>query len=424
MEQLIVNEETREISFGGKTWISYTYFKNPKWALSQGLWDEAFKKINETEEGKNKEYYKAFHKVFGCTLKAFCKFFNGAMNRVWIKPVYPLVMQYAWAPRGKSISGYNVTKIWNAIDKIRQAESDGLHHLVPWIIKFEKDPKQLKEMFGERVWKQLCKNSKTRNKLLADQTNVDNIVINGRKELILSRYHGSIEAAIKVPSKYLRWGNLVEFDEAFIWIMENKPQAIDKKVNGHALRHLFWDTRQQADELGERFNPEWSIRKMKEKHQEFSRRILEKDFSAERFKWLEGRNLPTTFAYAGGYTATLLQSPFEVAEEGSAMRHCVASYISWCQKGRYLVYSIRKGEERSSTLGIDQSVSARVWEIQQHYGQCNKRVESWEELMLAKALVEEINLRLRMRKGVECLTQLLAPPQALPAPNWLPEIRE
>ncbi len=121
-----------------------------------------------------------------------------------------------------------------------------------------------------------------------------------------------------------------------------------------------------AVRMGVDLNPEWGLNRIRREHDEWVKRDRAKRYSA------------ATFASAwtlekGGYSATLLTTPLEVAIEGGTMRHCVASYASYAQKGIYAVLRI-DGKERA-TLGLNWTDSeTNAWTLDQVYGVCNARV--------------------------------------------------
>lgn len=57
-------------------------------------------------------------------------------------------------------------------------------------------------------------------------------------------------------------------------------------------------------------------------------------------------------ASVNGYAFIALRTPLMVAEEGSAMHHCVGSYITDVMKGRCSIISVKQGGERVATLEI------------------------------------------------------------------------
>jgi hypothetical protein len=90
---------------------------------------------------------------------------------------------------------------------------------------------------------------------------------------------------------------------------------------------------------------------MHEEHDRVSRAIAAGRFSDEHFEELA--HVIPLHVNCQDWTAQLLESPLDIAEEGRAMRHCIASYIGEVAHGEYAVFSIRNpAGERYSTLGL------------------------------------------------------------------------
>ncbi len=97
---------------------------------------------------------------------------------------------------------------------------------------------------------------------------------------------------------------------------------------------------------------------------------------------------------ATSYSATALVSAKELAEEGAAMHHCVASYASMCVRGDCQIYSIKKAGKRVATLELriaarmhtDPSLgsAASLVEIGQLHGPCNADVDRFIKVFAEK----------------------------------------
>lgn len=55
----------------------------------------------------------------------------------------------------------------------------------------------------------------------------------------------------------------------------------------------------------------------------------------------------------GEYVVTPLSTTGEIVMEGAAMRHCVAGYANSAKTYRYLILSVTKDGQRSSTIGMN-----------------------------------------------------------------------
>lgn len=161
------------------------------------------------------------------------------------------------------------------------------------------------------------------------------------------------------------------------------------------LKDTVVDTHRMSQRIGETFNPKWSIKKLEQKHVEFTSRI-----ELERYPdtQIEAMLKFKKEFHKGDITATLLQTPKQIKEEGTAMKHCVAYYADECCAGRYLVYSFRKNGARISTLGLHvYGVNGEVVSFSQHYGHCNSTVKDAEELDFRVDILNDYKDKMKCR---------------------------
>lgn len=166
---------------------------------------------------------------------------------------------------------------------------------------------------------------------------------------------------------------------------------------------LYTDTSSMIKNLNRKhrfefkFNPNWSLRRMKEEHDRLSRLLLEiKEKGNKYLDEIDIRALHKNaidFTFESGVTAALLSRYSEIVNEGSIMNHCVAMFANSCIDGNYLVYSLKKGDTRT-TLGIDVSDSPRKYKLSQHYMKYNRIVEDEDFLQAAKQIILELNQRM------------------------------
>lgn len=75
------------------------------------------------------------------------------------------------------------------------------------------------------------------------------------------------------------------------------------------------------------------------------------------------------------YAIQPLRTPREIADEGSAMRHCAATYIKWVFDGRSHLASVTSGGKRVATLELaGPKAGARRFSVVQLRGPCNSAV--------------------------------------------------
>ena len=153
----------------------------------------------------------------------------------------------------------------------------------------------------------------------------------------------------------------------------NYKQSIFIERDFMRMVHIYTDTKRMANDLGERFNQNWSLRKLQEKHKEFTYEINNQEYSEDPFPWLSDEYHLGEFTSLG-CTAKMLKSPMVVLMEGETMYHCVGGYAQLCNAGDYVVYHITDENGEESTLGLYRDNG--VIRISQHYGSSNKRIEN------------------------------------------------
>lgn len=332
--------------------------------------------------GHPKEFNARFTAAVECTPSKFLKLANALMYKVFVaKYSDKLVKNFALSEyrpwKRSAISSARLVKLESAADKLQQAMGDGLWNITPFIYHLNKSPKELKEMFGKGLWSSLCKNSFTRNKLICAfgesraTNNVSTIKELNLVSSTLLRKFPSTYYEVPYVLKHLSFSRKGEYakvtDNDFLFVLE---------------------TKRMADQLGEVFNPQWSKRKMHEKHEQFSRDITARDYSDEPFSFVQ--DLPNSFS-TEEFTCKLLDSKFKIALEGKEMHHCVASYADRSSRGEYLVYAVMQGDEKYSTIGFTRDKATGKVRIQQHYKRFNANVDHQGAKDIALLLESEIN---------------------------------
>ena len=166
-----------------------------------------------------------------------------------------------------------------------------------------------------------------------------------------------LDTTLRISSGVL---NIHPFPDEHLEIVDRIIPKRDK-VTFRQTNHLVLDAQRM---LGDAFNPNWSYARMKREHDEAVCAENAKRYSAAPFA------KPWSYE-ADGYTATLLTSPLDIANEGRFMRHCVASYAKLAARGSYAVFEI-DGKERA-TLGVKRHNFGAV--LDQCYGACNSNVK-------------------------------------------------
>jgi len=336
--------------------------------------------------GHPKDFNARFTTAANCTPSKFLKLVNALMYKVFVaKYSDKLVKNFTLSDyrpwRQSTISSSRLVKLESAADKLQQAMDDGLWNITPFIYQLNKSPKELKEMFGKGLWSRLCKNSFTRNNLLCTFYELSN-----RNDSIDSRI---IKELNLVSSTILRKFSINSYT---IYSYELMHLSFSRKgeyakVTINDLLFVV-ETRCMADQLGEVFNPQWSKRKMHEKHEQFSRDITARDYPDEPFSFVQ--DLPSSFS-TEEFTCKLLDSKFKIALEGKEMHHCVAFYANSSSRGEYLVYAVMQGDEKYSTIGFTRDKVTGKVRIQQHYKRFNAKVDHQGAKDIALLLESEIN---------------------------------
>lgn len=327
----------------------------------------------------DKAFNRELTEYLGLPPKKWASVFNGVATSVWIRPIEWYVNRLARGMRGRVSLG-QVEMIWQCKSILDQARSDGIAHIVPILLVEKAPPDAVKRKVGRSRWKRLAHNSFSRNALIARF---------GMESMDLP--------STAIP--YAAWAD----ERALHWACNNRDCRLKDRQRLLALAHIYEDTYRMALRLGECFNDRWSLRRMLEEHDRLSKAITKGKYSDNPFDLYE--RVGDFCVKHQGWAAVWLKSPYEIAEEGNAMRHCVASYIPDACEGRYLVFSIRNvAGNRYSTLGVsvdcvDEGSSESFWlRPVQHLCAMNHPVEDQRALALADEAVSEFSKLLNRKR--------------------------
>lgn len=284
-----------------------------------------------------------------------------------------------------------------AIPFIEQAVKDKIKHLIPIIALFKAEPKEIKKALGSTLWKGLCKNSYSRNRLILQGFDFSRSY-EGRVELI-----NNLQV---MPSSLLKSKLKHHPHEALKLAKEELGISYESMKSSREVRVIlqeFMDTKRMLQDEGVEFNPNWSYRRLKEEHTAASRRqqeVYNNREAQQNANYLEPlkvdfSNLHTgliPYEFDSGVKAVPLLSVKEVQAEGSAMHHCVGSYANDCAQGCYVVYSLEKDGQKS-TLGIIVSKvdDRKMFMFNQHYGKCNALITDKDVLVAGTEIVNYLN---------------------------------
>ena len=285
-------------------------------------------------------------------------------------------------------------KVWKYRDLLMQTLKDGNEHLLPVVFEFNQDTHALKKRFGKSLWKKVCKNSFTRNKLLVDTSR------SCMAEVTFEQY-----VQLDIPSTLLKvsgnaWQGKAWAKNAY---KGRYAKTLTQRLNYFSDVMNFKNYEYGSKEFKDALN--WSHRRLLEEHEDMVRQQRTARYSSEEFKYmaLMDKGLCSHFKREDNddlWEAVLLRSEMEVGQEGYYMNHCVGGYAKACTLGRYLVYSIRKNGERYSTLGIEVgriASSLPTYKFQQHYMYNNHSVPK-ESIAreLQNTILTDLNLLVTM----------------------------
>lgn len=319
--------------------------------------------------------------ILGCSYATLYRHFQKLQFKAFVAPVYHLYKYVnTWQHKRGIIVKDTLERVWQRKDILEPVYKDGLYNLLPIVAETGLTPQELKkELKGG--WKIVAGNSRTRNIYIA----------RGAR----SRRSGLTWLTTKAPTTLIQHGIPIDKPGTEYLASNFKGHWKDRRKMFDELR-MFTDTEMLAGQLGIQtsIKPTWTPRRLKEEHDRLAKLVNQKRFSPEKYESLRG--FPVERFEHEGYVATLLDSALLIAEEGSDMGHCVAGYTSCVKSGTYLVYSVSKDGQKSSTIGINRlEGSPQRVVVQQHYGKYNAHLKDENEKALARLLELEINNQLK-----------------------------
>jgi len=102
--------------------------------------------------------------------------------------------------------------------------------------------------------------------------------------------------------------------------------------------HLFMDACKMAGTLGRKINCSWSVKRLKEEHDKWSKEINDVIMEFEPIIDLNVRQVYLDFATFSGYK--VLTTNHELINEGRIMRHCVGTYGNNVSSGYSAIYCL------------------------------------------------------------------------------------
>jgi hypothetical protein len=310
------------------------------------------------------------------------------------------------------VNSYLLESIWERKHLLDQTEEDDLKVIQPLVFALNLSPQELKAGFGKGLWKRLCAESYTRNRYIGRLLSSGiGRRIAGTKQPRLERASEAVQIMLSMPSKYLKRGlkaplKIDKVGEMYCRLeragevqrLNSTLADRDVVVNpaGPCPLDIIIDTRRMCFSLGEEFNYSWSMKKVREKHEEYSRRKDQERFSPKPFSWVEDPWVVKSqeILHEGvEHRLTLLDNAYALKGEGREMKHCVGSYASGCADLTYIIYAVERNGEKYSTLSflaeVDEQDKILRVSVGQHYERQNRRVDT-----TARAVAEELKATL------------------------------
>ena len=297
----------------------------------------------------------------GIPPKKYANMLRGIQYKLWLKDHKELIFKLCTfhSKNRHIIDRDKIKRFHQNIDLIEQFQNDGLDNLIPFTFSYKRTTKELKDELGKSLWKSLCKNSFTRNKLICERTFFE------KKR---------IDKLNKISSSILKNNKINHnISIATIWLNNflTKERALSTKKYDHEfLFNLANDTNRMSKRLNCNFNVNWSLKKLEQKHKEFTLLIEQDKYPDTFIKCL--KDIKIKEYKNEKYVAKLIDTPYNIKKQGIEQKHCVASYVNEVCVGRYLVYDIKEDDKTVSTLGIYNDDNK--FKFSQQYGSCNSKV--------------------------------------------------
>lgn len=385
------NEDTKTISVGKwETKEPISEAKAMRWAAKV---IKANTGVYQTTDGSPKHVNQAIAQALGHSPTKLFKMYQGLEYKQFIAPHTEFLSKLAYSPG--YINHGALKKIVAVRPLLDQAKADGQWNIMPFIMELKKNPQELKELFGKKHWKIIANNSLHRNKALVDSPHIARRLMLEEDPVV-----SNINDRLSIPTTILQKHRVMS---------ALTQEYLKNNFKGRWSEDLVKETQLWLDALrmGVEVNPKWTPRRVKEEHDKMVHILNALKYSPEALE--STLSIPVQTLEYEGYVATLLRSPLQIAEEGTAMGHCVAGYTAAVREGEYLVYSITKDGERSSTLGVRAEMSREHivtytplaqrkqpsyrtgWTFSQHYVRFNDPVTDLAEAALGRLVVDKLN---------------------------------
>lgn len=212
---------------------------------------------------------------------------------------------------------------------------------------------------------------------------------------------------IKVLLSTNEHGNLIHRQHALhlkkMWMGIEKHLKNVENLKVELFRHhLFEDACRMAKILGKKVNCSWSLKRLTEEHDKWSREITFIVLSNEPKYDLKISEIYREFAEYSGYR--LLTTNIDMLGEGMIQKHCVGTYIDKVNRGQCAIFHIEGYtlDVRYSTIWDNKKLAMTkesVFHVNQFRGKNNNDAPKELEATV-KQKVAEFNEVLKQRKYV------------------------
>ena len=331
---------------------------------------------------------KYFTNKFGVTPSNLCKIIAGVVLEKVVK-AHP-----EWDKLFASKRSWHHGNKFEYIEyepEMQQCRKDGIPHLIPFVGKFGKTPQELKKHFGAAKWKKVCKNTYSRNKLLANtrvEYEAHATILNLKSDALRYVHNDSLIMPMSLIDDIRKDLKLKSYKA----MHKNSSYILAFNIVRDTLRgvpnaKLTWSYRRFKEEHAKMVQSQTleANKARAERDEEYAKRL--KINFKDLHSWLE----PVEFE--SGVKAIPLMNMQEVILEGSTMRHCVGSYAELAARGGYVVWHLTKGEVEA-TLGINAGydlVTCRKYSFQQMYGKFNEIIADGDFKKAADWIVDKMN---------------------------------
>jgi len=379
-------------------------FKDKKNHVGNYVWERYINEYFDIEEGYKlnfqKERLSYYKKALGGNPKTYVREFQACMFKAFIPEDLKVFvhnfcrtgMKREWLPK-------SVTNVPAKADTIRQMIKDGQQNIIPFALLSEGttfNVSDFRNEVGKSVWKQLLKNSISRNFLICE--NLSKIKAGTPSQEL------TLPELLEYPSTILKRRNkqLGKYPLEAVMLMK-KDRVLTKKDCHIKYVQTISDTKHMYRQLNKGLPKQaskWTLGKWEEKHEWCIQQINLMKYSKDIFGWI--KNLHKEFQSDTGFTATILDNAFSIRTEGDIMKHCVGSYSDRSKEGKYLVVSIKDENNKNySTLGCfiqEEENGALGATFNQHYRHCNQWVKDEDVNAFAHWLVLQINKQFKGEK--------------------------